>query len=244
MTIFYVYEHWRPDKDTCFYVGKGKGTRAFSFKQRNQHHRGICKKLARLGMCVEVRMVSSALSEDDAYDLEKARIKFWRASGVELANKTDGGEGLRNPDSATRMKLRAAHLGRKQTLEAIENAAATRRGKKRGPFSAEWISNISKTMTGRKLTPEHREAIRLGNMNSPKRNNRPPISEEARAKMRARKLGKKQSSAHRAAISAALTGKMKMPEHVANVAAALIRRHSENPQPRKSGRFSKVETVE
>ena len=28
MTIFYVYEHWRPDKDTCFWVGKGKGDRA------------------------------------------------------------------------------------------------------------------------------------------------------------------------------------------------------------------------
>ena len=26
--IFYVYEHWRPDKNVCFYVGKGKGKRA------------------------------------------------------------------------------------------------------------------------------------------------------------------------------------------------------------------------
>ena len=25
---YYVYEHWRPDKDVCFYVGKGKGGRA------------------------------------------------------------------------------------------------------------------------------------------------------------------------------------------------------------------------
>jgi hypothetical protein len=26
---FYVYEHWRPDKDVCFYVGKGHGRRAY-----------------------------------------------------------------------------------------------------------------------------------------------------------------------------------------------------------------------
>ena len=23
LEIFYVYEHWRPDKSVCFYVGKG-----------------------------------------------------------------------------------------------------------------------------------------------------------------------------------------------------------------------------
>lgn len=25
---FYVYEHWRLDRDECFYVGKGTGKRA------------------------------------------------------------------------------------------------------------------------------------------------------------------------------------------------------------------------
>jgi len=31
--MYYVYEHWRPDKDICFYVGKGKGSRANSWKK-------------------------------------------------------------------------------------------------------------------------------------------------------------------------------------------------------------------
>lgn len=31
MSIFYVYEHWRPDKDVCFYVGKGSKGRARTF---------------------------------------------------------------------------------------------------------------------------------------------------------------------------------------------------------------------
>jgi hypothetical protein len=56
--IFYVYEHWRPDKDVCFYVGKGKDGRANVFSRKNAHYNSIVAKLARLGMCVEVRLVA------------------------------------------------------------------------------------------------------------------------------------------------------------------------------------------
>lgn len=48
---FYVYEHWRPDKDICFYVGKGKGRRANVMYGRGSHHERIQAKLKRLGMC-------------------------------------------------------------------------------------------------------------------------------------------------------------------------------------------------
>lgn len=36
---FYVYEHWRPDKGECFYVGKGKkhrktvGEKVFKYEE-------------------------------------------------------------------------------------------------------------------------------------------------------------------------------------------------------------------
>ena len=43
--IFYVYEHVRPDTGVCFYVGKGKGKRAWNMKDRNAHHRAIQSKL-------------------------------------------------------------------------------------------------------------------------------------------------------------------------------------------------------
>src|ERR1035437_7660606 len=83
--IFYVYEHWRPDTDMCFWVGKGHGKRAHKLK-RNHYYNNVVKKLAKNGMCIEVRMVSSGLSEGDAFSLEKERISFWRSQGKKLAN--------------------------------------------------------------------------------------------------------------------------------------------------------------
>lgn len=64
---YYVYEHWRPDKDVCFYVGKGKKYRAYDMKTgRSGYHGNIQAKLARMGMCVEIRLVADGLSEIDA----------------------------------------------------------------------------------------------------------------------------------------------------------------------------------
>jgi len=91
--LFYVYEHWRPDRDECFYVGKGKSKRANDMRQRNRFHKFIQQKLAKAGLCVVVRLVETDLSESQAFDLERERIAFWRADGADLANLTDGGEG-------------------------------------------------------------------------------------------------------------------------------------------------------
>lgn len=93
MSKFYVYEHWRPDRDECFYVGKGHGKRANKMSCRNRHHTAIQAKLSRLGMAVEVRMVQVGIEESAAHSLEVDRIAFWRLAGIDLANLTDGGEG-------------------------------------------------------------------------------------------------------------------------------------------------------
>lgn len=114
---FYVYEHWRPDKDVCFYVGKGKGKRANVMYKRNPHHTRIQKKLAKKGMCVEVRLVAENLSEEQAYVIEIDRIAFWRNENIELANLTAGGEGGANPSIETRIKMRNAKMGRKLSDE-------------------------------------------------------------------------------------------------------------------------------
>ena len=92
--VFYVYEHWRPDRGECFYVGKGKGGRANELRHnRNRFHKFIQAKLSRLGTAVEVRIVADGLSESDAFTLERERIALWRSDGADLANWTDGGEG-------------------------------------------------------------------------------------------------------------------------------------------------------
>jgi hypothetical protein len=136
--IFYVYEHWRPDKDICFWVGKGKETRAYEFK-RNRYYNNVVNKLARLGMCVEIRMVAQSLIESEAFTLEKERIAFWRSLGVKLTNKTDGGEGI---------------SGFNHSAKTCAILSAQRKGKSNPAHSAK--------MRGRKLSEEHKKNIGLG----------------------------------------------------------------------------------
>ena len=133
---FYIYEHWRPDRDECFYVGKGHGVRANWLRGRNQHHRAIQAKLSRLGMAVEVRMVRTGLSEDEAFTLEIERIAFWRNAGVDLANITNGGRGIAR-------ETREAHI-----------AKVTDR--RRAPFTEETIAKMRTASAKREVLKKER----------------------------------------------------------------------------------------
>jgi hypothetical protein len=88
---YYVYEWVRPDYDVVFWVGKGHGNRAHTFK-RNKHANNIISALADKGMKPEVRILARFVNEQNALDFEIERIAFWRPLG-ELANYTDGGQG-------------------------------------------------------------------------------------------------------------------------------------------------------
>lgn len=181
--VFYVYEHWRPDLDLPFYVGKGKGGRAHKMRDRNPHHRAVVKKLAAIGMMVEVRMVSSGLGEDEAFRIEMERIAFWRKAGVTLANKTDGGDGVSGLKMSieARAKMAAAKVGKKQSPEAVakriapligrtqprdavEASASKRRGKK---LSEEHKAKISASHTGKVVSPEARASLSAANKGKP-----------------------------------------------------------------------------
>lgn len=111
MTKFYVYEHWRLDRDECFYVGKGMKNRAYKMRDRNARHRAIMAKLSREGSGMEVRMVATGLTEDEAFALEVERIAFWRAAGVGLANRTNGGEGTSGCPAHNRKKVLCVSTG-------------------------------------------------------------------------------------------------------------------------------------
>jgi hypothetical protein len=173
---FYVYEHWRPDRGECFYVGKGRGRRANIMKRRNKHHRAIQEKLARLGMCVEVKIVGHGLSEDEAFELEKKRIAFWRSENCDLANMTDGGEGTTGHKpvmtSEWRAKLSAAKKG-KSNYKLVMAAAAAKRGK---PHTPEHRAAISAAAKERFKDPAVREKFRLCSADK-------IVSEESRKKM-------------------------------------------------------------
>lgn len=160
---FYVYEHWRLDRDECFYVGKGRGGRAYSMRNRNRHHQAIVAKLSRIGSAFEVRMVAVGLIEEDAFKLERERIKFWRESNVDLANLTDGGEGISgfHHSSETREKLSKMNKGMPATFKGHKHSDETKRvlseiAKKRGgpKLTKEQQKKASEWHRGRKRSPE------------------------------------------------------------------------------------------
>lgn len=172
---FYVYEHWRPDKDLPFYIGKGKGGRAYIFR-RNRYYNRIVKKLSRLGMCVEVRMVRGNLSEAAALSLEIERIAFWRVSGISLTNKTNGGEGTSGLKLtvAHREKIGAAGRGRRASKETRAKMSIYALNR-----SPEHLEKISIALKGRPLSEEHRAKL----ANAQKK--RSPILEVTRIRMSA-----------------------------------------------------------
>lgn len=132
---YYVYEHWRLDKDECFYVGKGCRNRAYATHRRGSHWDNIVNKLERIGSGYEVRLVKTGLTEKEAFSLERERIAFWRDI-VDLANKTDGGEGVSGLKHTA--ETRAA-----MTLRRIGNQFA-----KGNRHTNEFKSRRSKALTG------------------------------------------------------------------------------------------------
>lgn len=110
--IYYVYEHWRTDRSECFYVGKGKRLRAYKMLDRNRFHTAVRNKVLREGFAVEVLIVKSGLSEEEAFSLEKERIRFWRDAGADLANITSGGAGPCGTIAWNRKKIICLETGK------------------------------------------------------------------------------------------------------------------------------------
>ena len=181
MANFYVYEHWRLDRDECFYVGKGKGGRAYKMRDRNSHHQAIMAKLSREGSGMEVRMVETGLTEDEAFFIEVERISFWRGLGIDLANHTNGGDGvsgLKMSDEA-RAKMSAAKKGMVGNVTML--------GKR---HSEETKAKMSAAHKGVKKSPEH--AAKVGLRHKGKTF---AVSQEAKDKISISHLGKKHSEA-------------------------------------------------
>jgi hypothetical protein len=199
MDIFYVYEHWRPDTNACFYVGKGKGRRAYNFK-RSHHYNNVVNKLSGLGMCVEVKMIESGLYESSAHNLEMALIAQWRGAGVKLVNQTLGGEGV---------------SGYVFSRDIVERLAAQKRGKNLTPEHRAKISagNLGKTLSGdtrAKISAAHTGKIQG------------PHSPEHRAKIAAAGIGRAHSDETKAKLSAAHLGKIISDETKAKIASNII----------------------
>ena len=170
---YYLYEHWRPDRNECFYVGMGSGQRAHHLKIRNRWHKFIQGHLSSLGLCVEVRIIESGMTQQEAFEAEVARIAMWRADGAELVNQTRGGDGV---------------VGHKQSREHVEKRAAKLRGQKRSP---EFRAHLSKLKTGLHHTEATKAIISAKNSGRPSPFCGIPRTEEVKAKVSATKRKKR-----------------------------------------------------
>lgn len=86
---FYVYMHTTND-NKVFYIGKGKGERAYSVQNRNSYwHRTVNK------YGCNITILHSNLTEEEAYKLEREEIQKYglKRDGGDLVNLTPGGEG-------------------------------------------------------------------------------------------------------------------------------------------------------
>ena len=104
MTIYYVYAYLRKSDNTPYYIGKGKGNRAFT------KHKGLSTPKDKS----KIVFLEQNLTNIGALALERRYIRWYGrkdlGNGI-LLNRTDGGEGLSNPSKAIRDKISEARAG-------------------------------------------------------------------------------------------------------------------------------------
>jgi hypothetical protein len=86
--MFYTYAHIRNDTNKIFYIGKGKGNRAFSSTGRNPFWKSIVEKHGH-----KVEILANWKTEQEAFDHEMLLISCFKDMGYKLSNMTIGGEG-------------------------------------------------------------------------------------------------------------------------------------------------------
>jgi hypothetical protein len=90
---FYVYIHKTTDSNEVFYVGKGRGDRAYALTGRNRYWK---EKIESLNGKYTIEIVEKDLLEHEAHILEnKLILEYGKVSDGtgSLVNWTDGGEG-------------------------------------------------------------------------------------------------------------------------------------------------------
>ncbi len=162
---YYVYAYLRED-GTPYYIGKGKGDRAW----KSHKNRGIYKpNRKRITIC------ESNLTEIGALALERRLIRWYgrknNNTGI-LRNKTDGGDGT---------------SGVVRSQETIKRMSEAQRGKKTSEHTKKILSKMRK---GVSKSEEHKRKISASNKGIKPWNGN-PISEETRLKMSLAHKGKK-----------------------------------------------------
>ena len=156
--IYYVYEHIRLDKMEPFYIGKGKGERAYDL-YRNDHHDAITDEYGHA-----VVIIADNLTEEEAYWVERDTIEdyvFNLGYGIDIKGHNDynhelphltnmdwggigGKSGVKHSDEA-KQKMSESHRRENLSEETIQRMSESHKGIKQ---SEESKRKISEKMTG------------------------------------------------------------------------------------------------
>jgi hypothetical protein len=154
---YYIYAYIRKSDLTPYYIGKGKGRRAW----------GTHKYIGKPNNKDYIVILESNLTEFGALALERRLIRWWgrkdivyydRPSGI-LLNLTDGGEGLagRIQSAESNAKRRATQVGKPKP--SMKGRIPYNKGKPMSEEQKEKLRRPSK-LKGRKRPPEFGEHIR------------------------------------------------------------------------------------
>ncbi len=145
--MFYIYAYLRQD-GSPYYIGKGKGKRAWS-KHRNEVSKPGKNKII---------IMESNLTEVGAFALERFYIRWYgrkdNDSGI-LRNRTDGGEGRSGSPISENHRKRIIQSNKTRTITK-EHRQKISESNRRRKLSEETRLKISQSKLGKKLSDETR----------------------------------------------------------------------------------------
>ena len=161
--IYYCYVYKRED-GTPYYIGKGKGSRAFITSR---------KIVSPPRDRTNIFFACEGVSETEAFEVEVALISLLGrkdlGTGI-LRNRTDGGEGVSGVVVSEETRRKMSETRKNQPL-SDESRQKMSRAKKGRPRTEETKRRISVTLTGRPKSEESRKKLsetRKGNNNASK----------------------------------------------------------------------------
>lgn len=176
---YYVYAYLRLN-GTPYYIGKGKGRRAYENHRINNKGVYTPKDKSR------IVFLEKNLTNIGALAIERRFIRWYGrkdlGAGI-LLNRTDGGEGGENISADSRNKISKANLGKILKEETKQKISNSKKGKVTSKETREKISNTKKGIG----FPHLEETCKKISMSKKGK----PMSEEHKEKIRQSRLGKK-----------------------------------------------------